>query len=103
MAAVALSILIWWQLSPRNRYPVIQFRVLHNRDLVASILLFVVLGFGLYGGVFIFPALHADHPRLLADRDRPGDDARRHRHGGAWRSSAAGCSTATGRWSIRES
>ena len=29
--------------------------MLHNRDLVASILLFVVLGFGLYGGVVIFP------------------------------------------------
>ena len=26
-----------------------------NRDLAASIFLFVVLGFGLYGGVFIFP------------------------------------------------
>ncbi len=49
------AMLIWWQLSSRNKAPVIQLRVLKNRDLVASILLFVVLGFGLYGGVVIFP------------------------------------------------
>ena len=55
VAGVALAVLVWWQLSTRNRHPVIQFRVLRNRDLVASIVLFVVLGFGLYGGVLIFP------------------------------------------------
>ena len=54
-SAVALSGLIWWQLSPRNTHPIIQFRVLKNRDLLASIFLFIVLGFGLYGGVVIFP------------------------------------------------
>jgi MFS transporter, DHA2 family, multidrug resistance protein len=54
-SAVSLITLVWWQLSSRNRHPVIQFRVLRNRDLLASILLFVVLGFGLYGGVIIFP------------------------------------------------
>src|SRR6187397_450664 len=36
VAAAALSVLVWWQLSARNRHPVIQFRVLRNRDLVAS-------------------------------------------------------------------
>ena len=55
VSAIALSALIWWQLSSRNREPIIDFRVLHNRDLAASILLFIVLGFGLYGGVVIFP------------------------------------------------
>lgn len=54
-AGLALSVLVWWQLSPRNRNPVIDLKVLRNRDLVASIVLFVVLGFGLYGGVIIFP------------------------------------------------
>ena len=29
--------------------------MLHNRDLAASIFLFVVLGFGLFGGTFLFP------------------------------------------------
>jgi DHA2 family multidrug resistance protein len=55
IAAVAIVTLIWWQLSPRNSHPIIDFRVLRNRDLAASIILFVVLGFGLYGGVVIFP------------------------------------------------
>ncbi|MEO8480868.1 MAG: DHA2 family efflux MFS transporter permease subunit [Acidobacteriota bacterium] len=56
IASVAsITGLIWWQLSSKNEHPVIQFRVLRNRDLLASILLFVVLGFGLYGGVIIFP------------------------------------------------
>jgi MFS transporter, DHA2 family, multidrug resistance protein len=54
-SAVSLVTLLWWQLTPRNRHPVIQLRVLRNRDLAASIFLFVVLGFGLYGGVLIFP------------------------------------------------
>jgi DHA2 family multidrug resistance protein len=47
--------MVWWQLSKRNSHPVINFRVLKNRDLAASIFLFVVLGFGLYGGTFLFP------------------------------------------------
>jgi DHA2 family multidrug resistance protein len=54
-AVVSLGLLIWWQLSGRNRHPVIQFRVMRNRDLLASLFLFIVLGFGLYGGVVIFP------------------------------------------------
>jgi len=55
ISAIALSLLLWWQLSARNRQPVINLRVLRNRDLAASIILFIVLGFGLYGGVVIFP------------------------------------------------
>ena len=31
------------------------FRVLKNKDLTAGLILFLALGFGLYGGVFIFP------------------------------------------------
>ncbi len=54
-SAISLVTLTWWQLSKRNTAPVIQLRVLKNRDLGASILLFIVLGFGLYGGVVIFP------------------------------------------------
>jgi len=54
-SAISLGILLWWQLSSRNKAPVIELRVLRNRQLLASIFLFVVLGFGLYGGVIIFP------------------------------------------------
>ena len=55
VSGVSLATLLWWQLSPRNTHPVIQLKVLRNRDLAASIFLFIVLGFGLFGGAFLFP------------------------------------------------
>jgi MFS transporter, DHA2 family, multidrug resistance protein len=55
LSGVCLVGLVWWQLSKRNEHPVIDLRVLHNRTLSASIFLFVALGFGLYGGVILFP------------------------------------------------
>jgi DHA2 family multidrug resistance protein len=55
VATVCLVGMLWWELTPRNPHPVVNFRVLHNRDLAASIFLFVALGFALYGGTFIFP------------------------------------------------
>jgi DHA2 family multidrug resistance protein len=54
-SAVSLAGMLWWELSPRNKTPVIDFRVLKNRDLSLSIFLFIALGFGLYGGTYIFP------------------------------------------------
>src|SRR5690349_291490 len=55
LAGLCLVGMVWWELSSRNRHPVVNFRVLKNKELAASIFLFVALGFGLYGGVFIFP------------------------------------------------
>src|SRR3954468_14131706 len=55
VAGVCLMSMLWWELSSRNPNPIVNFRVLKNRDLAASIFLFIALGFGLYGGVFIFP------------------------------------------------
>lgn len=55
VAAVSLGTMIWWELHPKNTHPVVNFRVLHNPTLAASLFLFVALGFGLYGGVFLFP------------------------------------------------
>ena len=55
LSAVSLATLLWWQLTERNKFPVIALRVLKNRDLSASIFLFIVLGFGLFGGAFLFP------------------------------------------------
>ncbi|HTR77172.1 MAG TPA: DHA2 family efflux MFS transporter permease subunit, partial [Gemmatimonadaceae bacterium] len=54
-AGVCLAAMLFWEMSSRNKNPVVNFRVLHNRDLAGSIFLFIALGFGLYGGVFIFP------------------------------------------------
>ena len=57
LSTVCIALLMWWQLSPKNKQPVIDFRVLKNRDLASSLFLFIALGFGLYGGTFIFPLL----------------------------------------------
>src|SRR5437016_2732291 len=54
-SAGSLITMVWWQLSKRNKHPVIDFHVLRNRQLAGSIILFVTLGFGLFGGTFIFP------------------------------------------------
>ncbi len=57
LSVVSLAALIWWQLSRHNPAPVIDFRVLQNRTLSAALFLFVVLGFGIYGGTYLFPLL----------------------------------------------
>ncbi|MEP6833533.1 MAG: DHA2 family efflux MFS transporter permease subunit [Gemmatimonas sp.] len=55
ISITALSVMIWWELNPRNKSPVVDFHVLKNRTLASSLFLFIALGFGLYGGVFLFP------------------------------------------------
>lgn len=55
LAVVSLALFFWWELTPRNKAPIVNLRVLKNRDLSAAMTLFVALGFGLYGGIFIFP------------------------------------------------
>ena len=39
----------------KNSAPVVDFRVLKNQQLRATLVLFLVLGFGLYGGIFLYP------------------------------------------------
>lgn len=55
VATVALITMVWWELHPKNTHPVVNFHVLKNRTLASALFLFVALGFGLYGGVFLFP------------------------------------------------
>ncbi len=55
VAAIALPLFVFWQLSKRNVTPIVNLHVLRNRDLSAALVLFVALGFGLYGGVFLYP------------------------------------------------
>lgn len=55
LAAVSLIGFVWWELSPRNTAPILDLRVLKDRGLAGAVLLGLVLGFGLYGGVFIYP------------------------------------------------
>ena len=55
VAAIALVVLIIWELSPKNKHPIVDLRVLKNKSFTAGLILFLALGFGLYGGIFIFP------------------------------------------------
>jgi len=55
LAAASLIAFVFWELSPRNPGPVVNLRVFRNKELSAGALLLLVGGFGIYGGVFIFP------------------------------------------------
>jgi DHA2 family multidrug resistance protein len=55
IAVVSLVGFVWWELSSRNKAPILDLRVLKDRGLAGSVVLGLVLGFGLYGGVFIYP------------------------------------------------
>lgn len=60
IAGISLIAMLWWELSPRNQAPVVDLRVLKNRELSSGLFLFVSLGFGLYGGTYLFP-IFAQH------------------------------------------
>lgn len=55
LSVITLFFLIYWELSAHNTHPIVNLRVVRNGDLRAALLLFLFLGFGLYGGTFIFP------------------------------------------------
>lgn len=55
LAAITLTAMVLWELSPRNKTPIVDFKVLKNKSFTAGLILFLALGFGLYGGIFIFP------------------------------------------------
>jgi DHA2 family multidrug resistance protein len=54
-SGICLMAMLYWELTPKNRAPIVDFRVLKNGGLSASICLFIALGFGLYGGLYLFP------------------------------------------------
>ncbi len=55
LAAAAIVSFVVWELWPGNRQPAVNLRVLRDRNLVGGSLLAGALGFGLVGGLFIFP------------------------------------------------
>ena len=57
LSAVALVALVAWLLSERNAQPIINLRVLTNSSLSGGIVLFIAVGFGLYGVNYLFPIL----------------------------------------------
>ena len=57
LSFVSLAGLVAWQLSPRNSHPVVNLRVLKNGSLSAGIVLFIAVGFGMYGVNYLYPLL----------------------------------------------
>jgi len=55
VAAICLIAFVIWELSPTNRSPVVDLRVLRDRGLSSALVIGLALGFGLYGGIFIYP------------------------------------------------
>jgi len=54
-AAFMLVGFVTWELWPTNRAPVVNLRVLKDRNLALGASMSAVLGFGLYGALFLFP------------------------------------------------
>jgi MFS transporter, DHA2 family, multidrug resistance protein len=55
VAIVCLIAFIAWELWPSNKQPIVDLRVLKDRGLSSALIIGLALGFGLYGGVFIYP------------------------------------------------
>lgn len=55
IGVVASVAFIAWQLSSRNRSPVVDLRVMKDRGLSGATFVMFVAGFGLYGGLYLFP------------------------------------------------
>ena len=66
LSVLSLLGLVAWQLSPRNKQPVINLRVLKNRSLSAGIGLFIAVGVGLYGVNYLYPLLAQQQQGLSA-------------------------------------
>jgi DHA2 family multidrug resistance protein len=57
LSLICLGVLVYWQLHPRNTHPVVKLRLLKNRSLTAGIILFIAVGFGLYGVTYLYPLM----------------------------------------------
>ncbi len=55
LAGAALVAFVTWELWPGNKLPAVNLRVLRDRNLLGGSLLGGAMGFGLVGGLFIFP------------------------------------------------
>ncbi|HEY3331761.1 MAG TPA: DHA2 family efflux MFS transporter permease subunit [Capsulimonadaceae bacterium] len=55
VAFVGIVFFIFWELSPRNKVPILDLRVLKDRGLSGAVILSTIIGFAMYGTVFIYP------------------------------------------------
>lgn len=53
-AAVAIPLFVWWELRG-TRYPVVDLRTLKNRNLVIGSILVVIVGYGLFTSILLYP------------------------------------------------
>jgi len=54
LAALGIIALIIWELSPANKFPVVNLRVYGNRSLAAAVVISFAIGIGMYGVQFAF-------------------------------------------------
>ncbi len=55
IAVVSMAAFLFWELSPRNKQPVVNLRILKKPQLSAGCVLLFVGGAGIYGGAFLLP------------------------------------------------
>src|SRR5580700_1089321 len=55
LGSLCLIVFMVWQLSARNRAPIVDLRILKDSSLASGTILSLILGFGLYGGLYVFP------------------------------------------------
>lgn len=56
-AVVAMTAFVIWELWPKNTSPVVNLRILRNKELTAGTILLFIGGFGIYAGTYILPLL----------------------------------------------
>jgi DHA2 family multidrug resistance protein len=56
-AVVAMVAFVIWELWPKNTSPVVNLRILRNKELTAGTILLFIGGFGIYAGTYILPLL----------------------------------------------
>jgi hypothetical protein len=74
-AAIGLAAFVWHEL--RTRDPIVDLRILRNRQLAGGVAFAVVLGFALYSSVFALPVFTQN--LLGYSAWAPAADSRRHR------------------------
>jgi len=55
LGVLSTTAFVLWQLSSRNRSPIVDLRVFKDRGLSGAAIVMFVAGFGLYGGLYLFP------------------------------------------------
>jgi DHA2 family multidrug resistance protein len=67
-AISGLAAFVWWQLHPKNASPAVNLRILANRNLAMGAMYAFILGFALYGVVFVVPQFLQNVQRHTAEQ-----------------------------------